>query len=46
VVEILTAPEAGPSADWLTFAKAAQTRAHIQQWLARRRADEAAAAGR
>jgi GTP pyrophosphokinase len=46
VVEILTAPEAGPSAEWLEFAKAAQTRAHIQQWLARRQADEAAAAGR
>jgi GTP pyrophosphokinase len=46
VVEILTAPEAGPSADWLEFAKTAQTRAHIQQWLARREADEAAAVGR
>jgi GTP pyrophosphokinase len=46
VVDILTAPEAGPSADWLEFAKTAQTRAHIQQWLARREADEAAAAGR
>jgi (p)ppGpp synthase/HD superfamily hydrolase len=46
VVEILTAPEAGPSADWLEFAKTAQTRAHIQQWLTRREADEAAATGR
>ncbi|HEY7484365.1 MAG TPA: HD domain-containing protein [Streptosporangiaceae bacterium] len=46
LVEILTAPEAGPSADWLEFAKAAQTRAHIQHWLARRAADEAAVTGR
>jgi GTP pyrophosphokinase len=46
VVEILTAPDASPSADWLSFATTAQTRVHIQQSLARTRADEAADAGR
>jgi RelA/SpoT family (p)ppGpp synthetase len=46
VVEVLTAPEASPSADWLEFARAPQTRAHIHQWLARQQADEAAEAGR
>jgi RelA/SpoT family (p)ppGpp synthetase len=46
VVEILTAPDAGPSESWLDFATTAQTRVHIQHWLARRRADEAADTGR
>ncbi|MGI8333083.1 RelA/SpoT family protein [Actinomadura scrupuli] len=46
VVEILTAPDAAPTEDWLTFATCAQTRVHIMHRLNRRRADEAADAGR
>jgi GTP pyrophosphokinase len=46
VVEVLTAPDATPSESWLEFARAAPTRVHIQRWLARRRADEAAERGR
>jgi GTP pyrophosphokinase len=46
VVEALTAPDGGPSEDWLVFATTAQTRVHIQQRLASLRADEAASAGR
>ncbi|MCW2937920.1 MAG: (p)ppGpp synthetase SpoT/RelA [Actinomycetia bacterium] len=46
VVEILTAPDGGPSGDWLLFATTAQTRVHIQQRLSRERADEASDAGR
>lgn len=46
VVEILTDPEGGPTADWLEFAASASARVHIQRWLARRRAEEAADAGR
>jgi GTP pyrophosphokinase len=46
VVEVLTAPDAGPSEGWLDFATTAQARVHVQQRLARFRADEAADAGR
>jgi GTP pyrophosphokinase len=46
VVEILTAPEGGPSAEWLDFATTAQTRVQIQRRLARTRAAESADAGR
>jgi RelA/SpoT family (p)ppGpp synthetase len=46
VVEILTAPDAGPTEDWLTFATTAQTRVHIHHRLNRRKADEAALTGR
>ncbi|MGH3391388.1 MAG: TGS domain-containing protein, partial [Actinomadura sp.] len=46
VVEVLTAPDSGPSEGWLEFATTAQTRVHIQHWLSRRSADEAADAGR
>ncbi|KAB2346555.1 RelA/SpoT family protein [Actinomadura rudentiformis] len=46
VVEILTDPDSVPSADWLRFAVTAPARVHIQQWLARQRAEEAAVAGR
>jgi GTP pyrophosphokinase len=46
VVEILTAPDGGPSEDWLEFATTTQTRVHIRHWLGRHRADEAADAGR
>jgi GTP pyrophosphokinase len=46
VVEILTAPDAGPTEDWLKFATTAQTRVHIHHRLNRRKAEEAADAGR
>ncbi|MFC6884666.1 RelA/SpoT family protein [Actinomadura yumaensis] len=46
VVEILTDPGGSPSEDWLGFATTAQARVHIGRRLARRRADEAAEAGR
>jgi RelA/SpoT family (p)ppGpp synthetase len=46
VVEILTAPDASPSEDWLKYANAAPTRVHVQRRLAARRADEAADQGR
>ncbi|MFI0448700.1 RelA/SpoT family protein [Actinomadura sp. 6N118] len=46
VVEILTDPDSEPSGDWLGFAVTAPARVHIQQWLARQRAEEAAVAGR
>ncbi|MEO5873902.1 MAG: HD domain-containing protein [Streptosporangiaceae bacterium] len=46
VVEILTAPDAAPSADWPDFARTAQARVHIVRHLAGLRADEAAHEGR
>lgn len=46
VVEILTAPDGMPSEEWLEFATTANTRVHIQDWLACRQADEDADNGR
>ncbi|MBO2453842.1 bifunctional (p)ppGpp synthetase/guanosine-3',5'-bis(diphosphate) 3'-pyrophosphohydrolase [Actinomadura barringtoniae] len=46
VVEILTDPDGAPSEDWLAFAVTAPARVHIQQWIADRRAEENATAGR
>jgi RelA/SpoT family (p)ppGpp synthetase len=46
VVEVLTADGGSPSADWLEFAKTAQARVQIAQWLAERRDEQAASAGR
>ncbi|MCP9978558.1 RelA/SpoT family protein [Actinomadura madurae] len=46
VVEILTDPAGAPSEDWLGFAVSVPARVRIQQRLALRRAEEAAAAGR
>lgn len=46
VVEILTAPDGTPSAEWLEFATTAHTRVHIQDWLACHQADEDADNGR
>ncbi|GAA1573718.1 hypothetical protein GCM10009678_65430 [Actinomadura kijaniata] len=46
VVEVLTDPEGVPSEEWLSFAVTAPARVHVQRWLARRRAEEAAETGR
>ncbi|GAA3218144.1 RelA/SpoT family protein [Actinocorallia longicatena] len=46
VVEILTAPDAAPTADWLGFARTAKARAHIQRYLDGTRDDEDARDGR
>jgi GTP pyrophosphokinase len=48
VVEIFTskAETAGPSRDWLTFARSPKARAKIRQWFAKERRDEAIEAGK
>ncbi|HKS45888.1 MAG TPA: bifunctional (p)ppGpp synthetase/guanosine-3',5'-bis(diphosphate) 3'-pyrophosphohydrolase [Amycolatopsis sp.] len=48
VVEIFTskAENAGPSRDWLSFAKSPKARAKIRQWFAKERRDEAIEAGK
>ncbi|WP_242886664.1 RelA/SpoT family protein [Actinomadura litoris] len=46
VVEILTDPSGAPSEDWLDLAATVAARVHIRLGLARRRAEEAAEAGR
>jgi guanosine-3',5'-bis(diphosphate) 3'-pyrophosphohydrolase len=48
VVEIFTskAESAGPSRDWLTFARSPKARAKIRQWFAKERRDEAIEAGK
>ncbi|WP_329521639.1 RelA/SpoT family protein [Spirillospora sp. NBC_01491] len=46
VVEILGDPGASPSEEWLEFAVTVQARAHIQRWVARRRGEDEADAGR
>ncbi|HET6501569.1 MAG TPA: bifunctional (p)ppGpp synthetase/guanosine-3',5'-bis(diphosphate) 3'-pyrophosphohydrolase, partial [Amycolatopsis sp.] len=48
VVEIFTskAENAGPSHDWLSFAKSPKARAKIRQWFAKERRDEAIEAGK
>lgn len=48
VVEIFTskAENAGPSRDWLTFARSPKARAKIRQWFAKERRDEAIEAGK
>ncbi|GAB3670799.1 hypothetical protein GCM10027589_39440 [Actinocorallia lasiicapitis] len=46
VVEIITAPDAAPSEGWLSFARTAQARVHIQRHLDGVRADEEARTGR
>nr|WP_243770117.1 bifunctional (p)ppGpp synthetase/guanosine-3',5'-bis(diphosphate) 3'-pyrophosphohydrolase [Amycolatopsis acidicola] len=48
VVEIFTskAETAGPSRDWLQFARSPKARAKIRQWFAKERRDEAIEAGK
>ncbi|MTD57093.1 RelA/SpoT family protein [Amycolatopsis pithecellobii] len=48
VVEIFTskAESAGPSRDWLMFARSPKARAKIRQWFAKERRDEAIEAGK
>ncbi|MCD0451925.1 HD domain-containing protein [Actinocorallia sp. API 0066] len=46
VVEVLTAPDACPGPDWLSFARTAQARVHIQRFLDAQATDEAALTGR
>ncbi|WP_407652523.1 RelA/SpoT family protein [Amycolatopsis cynarae] len=48
VVEIFTskAENAGPSRDWLSFARSPKARAKIRQWFAKERRDEAIEAGK
>ncbi|WP_067485278.1 RelA/SpoT family protein [Actinomadura hibisca] len=46
VVEVITDPEGVPSAEWLDYAVTAAPRVHVQRWLAGRRTEEAADAGR
>lgn len=46
VVEILASESGGPDAGWLDFARTAQARVQISQWLAERKTEQAAAAGR
>jgi GTP pyrophosphokinase len=48
VVEIFTskAETAGPTRDWLTFARSPKARAKIRQWFAKERRDEAIEAGK
>lgn len=46
VVEILTSEAGRPEASWLEIAKTAQARIQVSQWLAERKTEQAAAAGR
>jgi GTP pyrophosphokinase len=48
IVEVLTtkAPDAGPSRDWLGFARTGRAKSKIKQWFTRERRDEALADGK
>ena len=48
VVEVFTSksPNAGPSRDWLNFAKSPRTRSKIRQWFTKERREEAIEQGR
>ncbi len=48
IVEILTSksPDAGPSRDWLGFARTGKAKAKIKQWFQKERRDQALAEGR
>jgi GTP pyrophosphokinase len=48
IVEVLTtkAPDAGPSRDWLGFARTGRAKSKIKQWFTKERRDEALADGK
>ncbi len=48
IVEVLTSksPDAGPSRDWLGFARTGKAKAKIKQWFQKERRDQALAEGR
>lgn len=46
IVEILTAKDAGPSRDWLTFVKTGRARTKIKHWINQKEGEDAAELGK
>ena len=46
IVEVVTAKDASPSRDWLTFVKTARARGKIKHWINQREKEDAAELGR
>lgn len=46
IVEVLTAPEASPSRDWLSFVKSSRARGKIKHWINQKEKETASAIGR
>jgi GTP diphosphokinase / guanosine-3',5'-bis(diphosphate) 3'-diphosphatase len=46
IVEIITAKDAGPSRDWLTFVKTGRARSKIKHWISQKEREDAAELGK
>ena len=46
IVEIITAKDAGPSRDWLTFVKTGRARTKIKHWINQKESEDAAELGK
>lgn len=46
IVEVVTAPEASPNRDWLSFVKTARAQGKIKHWINQREKEDAAELGR